>query len=158
MRKATIICRSSLDTELLGVIIGRIVKPGTVITLAGELGSGKTTLAKGMGKSLELKRPVTSPTFTVMKEYEGRIPVYHIDTYRIRGTREALGFNEVIYGIGVAIIEWPDAIADLLPDEHLEIKINYLKGNENGREIVLNAMGRKYEAMCGEIVHDFFDY
>ncbi len=154
MKKATLICRTNLDTERLGVIIGSLVKPGTVITLSGELGSGKTTLAKGMGKSLQLKRPVTSPTFTLMKEYEGRIPVYHIDTYRIKGTQEALGFNEIIYGSGLSIIEWPDTIADLLPDEYLSIEINYI--DEGSRELVLNAYGRKYEVMCGEIINEFF--
>ncbi len=156
MKKATLICRSNLDTEKLGIIIGEYVKPGTVITLSGELGAGKTTLAKGMGKSLQIKRPVTSPTFTLMKEYEGRIPVYHIDTYRIKSAEEALGFNEVIYGSGLSIIEWPDRISDLLPDEYLSVEINYI--NEDTRELVLRAFGRKYEAMCGEIIHEFFAY
>jgi tRNA threonylcarbamoyladenosine biosynthesis protein TsaE len=97
-----------------------------VISLVGELGTGKTCLVKGIAEGLEVKECVNSPTFTIIKEYEGNIPLYHIDLYRIDRLEEIylLGYEEYIYGgDGVSVIEWGDKIRELLPQEFLEIKL-----------------------------------
>ena len=95
--------------------------PNTVITLEGELGVGKTTFTKGIGKGLGVTKIINSPTFTIVKEYQGKVPFYHFDAYRLEGENEELGFEEMFEDGGVCVIEWPMYIQDILPDNRLEI-------------------------------------
>ena len=120
--------KSEQETEKYGIELGRKVKPGTVIALTGDLGAGKTTLTKAIAKGLGVTETVTSPTFTVVKEYRsGRLPLYHFDVYRIGDPEEMyeLGYEEYFYGDGVCVVEWADLIEELLPGDAVRIRIDY---------------------------------
>lgn len=114
-------------TETLGKSLGTVAAPGDVITLAGPLGAGKTALtqaiARGLGVAPEIY--VTSPTFSLLHEYRGRIPLYHMDLYRLAGEEEieSLGFPEYFYGDGLTVIEWPERLGSLMPAERLHIDL-----------------------------------
>lgn len=141
---------NEMETMQLAEKLGNIVTAGTLITLEGDLGAGKTTFTKGLGKGLGIKRPINSPTFTIMKIYEGgRLPLYHIDAYRLEGLEQDLGFEEFIYGEGVCVIEWYMFIADLLPEDRLEIKIEY--EGEDARKITIIPHGNMYEELVKEL-------
>ena len=116
---------SAEETIRLGQKIGYKVAPGDIITLHGSLGSGKTTIVKGIADSLEIADEITSPSYTLISEYEGRIPLYHMDLYRIDSIEEfeLLGAEELLYGSGVSIIEWAEKIEQLLPDNCLSITL-----------------------------------
>jgi len=113
------------ETVQLGVQIGKNLRPGSVVALSGPLGSGKTTFTKGVASGLGIQETVTSPTFTLINEYEGTIPLYHIDTYRLENVEEfqEIGGEELLYDKGVVIIEWSDKIASLLPPHHIAVTI-----------------------------------
>lgn len=117
---------SAEETIRLGQKIGYKVTPGDIITLHGSLGCGKTTIVKGIAESLEIDDQITSPSYTLISEYEGRIPLYHMDLYRIDGIDEfeLLGAEELLYGTGVSIIEWAEKIEQLLPDNCISITFN----------------------------------
>lgn len=130
--------RSTEATVDLGERLGRLLKGGEVISLTGDLGAGKTHFAKGVARGLEITGTVTSPTFTLINEYSGRLPLYHVDAYRLGGVEEAydLGLEEYIYGDGVTLVEWPDRVAGLLPADRLVVEITRVDGaDENTREI-----------------------
>jgi len=118
------------DTEKLGNILGSLAEPGDVICLEGDLGAGKTTISQAIARGLEVPDNcyVTSPSFAILHEYEGRMPMYHMDFYRLQdaGEVEDLGFEEYFYLDGLTVIEWSNRAVDILPDERmiLEIKIN----------------------------------
>ena len=119
-----LVLKSAEETENFGILLGRLLVPGSIVLLSGELGTGKTTLTKGIAKGLGLTVPVTSPTFTIVQEYEGgRLPLYHIDTYRLGDPAELLeiGIEEYLNSAGVTVIEWPEIIFDFLPGEYLEV-------------------------------------
>ena len=122
---------------------------GDVILLEGDLGAGKTTFTKGLAKGLHITRNVNSPTFTIIKEYEGRLPLYHMDVYRLEESDEDLGFDDYFYGNGVTVVEWAHLIKDYLPAERLEINI-YHKGDDE-REVVFTGNGKRYEKICEEL-------
>ncbi|MDR2881868.1 MAG: tRNA (adenosine(37)-N6)-threonylcarbamoyltransferase complex ATPase subunit type 1 TsaE, partial [Azoarcus sp.] len=108
--------------------LGAGAGPGAVFALVGELGTGKTTLAKAIAAGLGVATPVTSPTFTLINEYmSGRLPLYHFDVYRLEGKKDLsdLGFEEYLFGGGVAVIEWADRIEGLLPDGAFRIELSY---------------------------------
>ncbi len=114
------------DTYALGEKIGREAKPGEVYTVIGDLGAGKTALTKGVAKGLGIKEPVSSPTFTIVQEYEeGRLPLYHFDVYRIGDVEEMeeIGFEDYLGSGGVCLIEWADLIREILPGTYREIRI-----------------------------------
>ncbi|MBQ9987658.1 MAG: tRNA (adenosine(37)-N6)-threonylcarbamoyltransferase complex ATPase subunit type 1 TsaE [Erysipelotrichales bacterium] len=141
---------NEMETMQLAEKLGNIVTAGTLITLEGDLGAGKTTFTKGLGKGLGIKRPINSPTFTIMKIYEGgRLPLYHIDAYRLEGLEQDLGFEEFIYGEGACVIEWYMFIEDLLPEDRLEIKIEY--EGEDARKITIIPHGNMYEELVKEL-------
>jgi len=111
------------------------VKPGDVYCLDGDLGAGKTVFAKGFAEGLGIKEPVTSPTFTIIKEYpEGRLPLYHFDVYRIGdpSEMEAIGYEEYFFGEGVCLVEWSELIEELIPESavHITIERELEKGND----------------------------
>ena len=139
--------RSVEETITLGKKIGKLLRAGDVVALIGNLGSGKTTLTQGLARGLEVKIKdyVTSPSFTLIKEHRGRLPVYHIDLYRIDDLKEVygLGYEEYLYGEGVTIIEWADKIKKLLPKEVLIINLEII--GENRRKIKIVPKGRRYQ-------------
>jgi len=113
--------------------------PGCIIGLQGELGSGKTTFTKFLAKHLGVDETVNSPTFTILKIYQGILPIYHMDVYRLEGIGHDYELDDFIYGDGVAIIEWFPYIIDMLPKEMLEIEISGAVGEQ--REIVVRGSG-----------------
>lgn len=131
-----IVTDSEASTIKLGKLIGEALKPGDVISLNGDLGAGKTELTKGIALGLGVIDYVTSPTFIILNEYEGRIPLYHFDVYRIEDIDEMheIGFDEYIYGNGVCVLEWGDMVFDLLPENTIRIAIH--KPDDLKREIV----------------------
>ncbi len=110
----------------IGNFIGRHCNSGDILCLNGDLGAGKTHLSKGIAKGLNIKDNITSPTFNIVNEYDGRLKLYHFDVYRVNDPDEieAIGFDEYIFGEGISIIEWSDYIEDLIPNEHMDIRIN----------------------------------
>ena len=124
------------DTFAFGKKLGEAAEPGTVYTLVGDLGVGKTVLTQGLAEGLGITEAVNSPTFTILQVYEeGRLPLYHFDVYRIIDPDEMyeLGYEEYFYGDGVCIIEWADLIEELLPEHTIRIEIQY--GENEGERI-----------------------
>ncbi|MFO1441723.1 tRNA (adenosine(37)-N6)-threonylcarbamoyltransferase complex ATPase subunit type 1 TsaE [Bacillus sp. Bva_UNVM-123] len=130
--------------------LASLLEAGDVIALEGDLGAGKTTFTKGLALGLEIKKNVNSPTFTIIKEYHGRLPLYHMDVYRVEDSFEDLGFEEYFEGDGVTVVEWAHLIAEQLPEELLTIYI-YARGND-ARKIVLKPKGKRYEGLCKELL------
>jgi len=125
--------RSDADTQRLGTALAAALLPGSVVALMGELGAGKTRLVQAVCEALGIDRTsVTSPTFMLLQEYEGRLPVYHFDAYRLKDTDEflELGAEELFEGDGVCLIEWADRIADSLPEDRLTIHIDIVGETE----------------------------
>ena len=117
---------SEIETYELGFAMGREARPGEVYTLIGDLGVGKTVFTKGLAAGLGIQEPVSSPTFTILQEYEeGRLPFYHFDVYRIGDVEEMdeIGDEDYFYGDGVCLIEWADLIREILPEHYKEIRI-----------------------------------
>lgn len=123
--------------------------PGSVLTLEGELGAGKTTFTKGIGKGLGISKVINSPTFIIVKVYQGRLPLYHFDAYRLEGQNEELGFEEMFEDEGVCVIEWPIFIQDILPQERLDIHI--IKNEDETRSFLFEAHGEVYEEITKEM-------
>ena len=121
--------------------------PNMVICLIGDLGSGKTIFTKGFASAMAIDE-ITSPTFNIIKEYTGELPLYHMDVYRTDGKIDGLGLEEYFDKGGVTIIEWADMIEDKLPEERLEIKFKMT--GENTRVMVITPYGEKYIAACEE--------
>lgn len=143
----------SLDaTKYLAVSLAKLLQPGDVITLEGELGTGKTTFTKSLAAGLGVVGTVNSPTFTIIKQYEGRLPLYHMDVYRLENEEEDLGFEEYFHGGGVTVVEWAQFIADFLPEEYLNISIAY--DNESSRTYSLTPKGKRYEELVDRLSRD----
>lgn len=141
---------SPQETEQLAIQLAKLLQGGEVITLIGDLGAGKTSFTKGIAKGLGIKRHVNSPTFTLIKEYQGdKLPLYHMDVYRLDHEEELLGFEEYFYGEGVTVIEWPQKISSQLPEQRLEIVIK--KTGEEKREISFHPRGERYERLINEV-------
>ncbi|WP_096271789.1 tRNA (adenosine(37)-N6)-threonylcarbamoyltransferase complex ATPase subunit type 1 TsaE [Paucisalibacillus globulus] len=149
MGKNRIETNSEEQTKLLAEKIATLLKPGDVLTLEGDLGAGKTTFTKGIATGLGISRTLSSPTFTIVKEYEGTIPLYHMDVYRLEGSDEDIGFDEYFHGNGIAVVEWAQFIEDYLPLERLNITINYL--DEESRVIEFEPIGDHFEKVVKEI-------
>lgn len=113
------------ETRRFGEALGQVLEPGDLLALVGGLGAGKTCLSQGILAGIGVKGPVSSPTFTIVNEYQGRLPVYHLDVYRLEDPTELedLGYEELFYGDGVTVIEWADKVEELLPREHLRIEL-----------------------------------
>ena len=124
--------------------------PNMIICLNGELGSGKTIFTKGLAMALGIKDTITSPTFTIIKEYEGELPLYHMDVYRLDGATEGVGIEEYFTKGGVVVIEWANSIKDILPKERLDIK--FVVTDENKRVLVLCPHGKQYEDLCEAVI------
>ncbi|MEC0170575.1 tRNA (adenosine(37)-N6)-threonylcarbamoyltransferase complex ATPase subunit type 1 TsaE [Paenibacillus graminis] len=135
------------DTEQLAAELAASAEPGMVIGLDGDLGAGKTAFSQSFARHLGVQGIVSSPTFTIIKEYEGRLPLYHMDVYRI-SLQEAdeLGLDEYFYGQGVCLVEWSRIIADLMPPRHLHIAME-TSGPEE-RLITVTGSGEPYGEVC----------
>lgn len=124
--------------------------PNMVICLNGELGSGKTMFVKGIANALGITESITSPTFTIVKEYDGELPLYHFDVYRLDGNTDGVGIEDYFNKNGVVIIEWADTIKNILPEERLDIKFKVV--GENKRILVITPHGNKYEELCEAVL------
>lgn len=131
----------------LGRFLGKMLKEGMVICLDGDLGAGKTHFSKGIALGLEIEEDITSPTFTIVQEYEGRLDLFHFDAYRISGSEEMyyIGFDDYLNKNGVIVIEWSNIIADILPKERLDIQIKYAP--DKGRFFEFKPFGLNYEKL-----------
>jgi len=135
------------ELDSLGIQLGKMCKENDVLCLTGDLGTGKTHLTKGIAKGLGIDECITSPTFTIVNEYEGRLKLYHFDVYRVNDPDEiaAIGFDEYIFGNGVSVIEWANYIEDLIPEESLTINIAKLSDlGETYRKITLSYTNDRY--------------
>ena len=143
VQQHTIKPASLAETLKFGRHLGRQARPGDVFTLTGDLGAGKTTLTQAIGQGLEVPGScyITSPTFSLLHEYPGRIPLYHMDLYRLAGEEEMeeLGFEDYIYGEGLTVIEWPDRLGGLMPEDRLDIELSIV--SETARKVILTAYG-----------------
>jgi tRNA threonylcarbamoyladenosine biosynthesis protein TsaE len=125
--------------------------PNMVICLEGDLGSGKTVFAKAFAKSLGIKDNITSPTFNIIKEYEGgEMKLFHMDVYRFSDVKQDIGIPEYFTKRGVCIIEWSDLIEDILPKNRLDIRIKII--DENTRQFIIIPRGNKYEDLCERVL------
>jgi len=135
------VTKSTQETEDVGAGLSRHLVPGNVVILQGELGSGKTTFARGLCRGLAIEDDVSSPTFTLVNEYSGRIPVYHFDFYRLASPDEVwtLGCEEYFQGDGICVIEWPERASEHLPEHRIEIRFRskFDQGQPDEREVVI---------------------
>lgn len=140
------------ETNKFGIKLGKLLGAGDVVCLNGELGAGKTTLTKSIGLGLGVDDYITSPTFSLINEYEGRYPVYHFDVYRLENTEELydLGFDEYFYGRGVSIIEWADRIQSFLPEERIVLAIENTDDLDE-RKINITIFGDRYKEILEEL-------
>lgn len=140
---------SALETIELGKTIGSQLKAGDVVLLTGDLSAGKTTFTKGIGLALGVKRVINSPTFTIVKVYDGdKCPLYHLDLYRLEGLNQDFDLEEYMESEGICVIEWPFQVRELLPKEYLMICLKRI--DEFNREIEISAVGKRYKDMVGE--------
>lgn len=137
MNTYEIITHSEKETMTIAETIANLLQRGDVLTLEGNLGTGKTTFTKGLAKGLQIKRAVTSPTFTIVKEYTGTLPLYHMDAYRLENSDEDIGFDEYFYGNGICVVEWAQFIEEFLPENRLQITLTFL--NQDDRKITFQA-------------------
>ncbi len=145
-----VITNSREETAFVGKSLGKILKKGDVVALSGDLGAGKTVFTGGIAAGLGIEGYITSPTFTLINEYEGDPPLYHFDVYRITDPEEMfeIGFEEYLDGNGVVVVEWADIIEPLLPPEH--IRVNIRKGDYRGEDtriITIEFAGEKYRGL-----------
>ncbi|MER1987883.1 MAG: tRNA (adenosine(37)-N6)-threonylcarbamoyltransferase complex ATPase subunit type 1 TsaE [Solibacillus sp.] len=138
------------ETKELATRLAELVESQYTITLEGDLGAGKTTFTQAFARGLGITRTVNSPTFTIMKQYEGRLPLNHLDVYRLADSDEDLGWDEIFYGDAVTVVEWAHLIEEELPEERLAIEITRV--DEDARKFVLKPLGSKYVQLCEELL------
>jgi tRNA threonylcarbamoyladenosine biosynthesis protein TsaE len=134
------------QTQLLGSYLGKLAQKADIFLLIGELGAGKTCLVQGIARGLDVKEYAFSPSFVILREYHGRLPLYHIDFYRLDQIEEIadLGLEEYFYGDGVCVVEWAEKGLQVVPRDNLLITINYIPASETGRSIFLRPQGEHY--------------
>ena len=140
------------ETIELGKRLGESLKPQMLITLSGDLGAGKTTFTKGIGKGLGIKRIINSPTFTILKQYQGNHQLSHFDAYRLEDQDADLGFEEIFDSDDICVVEWPEFLEDILPQERLAMTIKRI--DDDHREFILKPIGKKYEELVKEIEYE----
>lgn len=141
----TLTSASPADTSALAEILADLAGPGDVLVLVGDLGAGKTAFSKAYGKALGVAEPMTSPTFTLAREYEGRLRLHHLDVYRLEHMAEVLDLDlpELLDSGGVVLIEWGDAILPMLPADYLEVRFTFGDGDDD-RVISLAPTGPRW--------------
>ena len=134
-------------TKAVGRAIASLVRAGDVLLLAGELGTGKTVLAQGLAEGLDVREAVTSPTFTLVHQYEGRLPFFHLDVYRLErvGELSELGIDELLEACGLVVVEWGDVVAAEMPIDRLEVRLAFGE-DDNDRTIDLTPSGPRWPA------------
>lgn len=142
-------CGNESETIDLAGRLAPHLEPGMFVSLCGDLGSGKTAFVRGVGIALGYDR-VTSPTFTIVQEYDTDPRLYHFDAYRLSGSNElhAMGFDDYLDGSGVILMEWPEIVLEAIPDQRLEIRLKVIG---EGREIEMLPFGERYERMVGKL-------
>lgn len=142
------------DTAALATGLANIAESGDVIVLVGDLGAGKTAFSKAYGKALGIDEPMTSPTFTLAREYEGRLRLHHLDVYRLEQMAEVLDLDlpDLLDSGGVVLIEWGDAILPMLPPDYLEMRITFGEGDDD-RSIELRPVGPRWMARDEAVAH-----
>lgn len=149
MKELFVVTYTATQTKALAEQIASLLEEGSLLTLSGQLGAGKTTFTQGLAKGLGVKKNVTSPTFTLLKSYAGRLDLHHIDAYRLEGIDQDLGFDEYIDGDGVCVIEWSQFIQQLLPQQCMNLEFSI--GEKEERFIKISAYGEKYERMLDRL-------
>ena len=141
----TFFTHSADETTALGYKIGKKLKKGDIIAMQGTLAAGKTTITKGIAQALDISEEITSPTFCLISEYYGKMPLYHMDVYRLDGTEDFinLGVDDILYGDGVCIIEWSEKIMDELPKNTIILRI--LPQDDNSRKIEIENFNETIE-------------
>lgn len=150
----TLVTKSPDDTKELAAQIAPLLRPGDLVLLAGDLGAGKTAFTQGLGRALGITGPITSPTFTLMRAYEGTVRLLHVDVYRLDYLQEIteLGIPELVDNEAVAVVEWGDVAEAALPTDFLELQIAYGDGDEE-RRVQLRAVGRSWTARQNALEH-----
>lgn len=140
------------EEELIewGQRLGGLLQEQDILVLTGDLGAGKTTFTKGLARGLGIKQMIKSPTYTIVREYEGRLPLYHLDVYRIGEDPDSIDLDDFLFGEGVTVIEWGELLEDSLPDDYLKLTI--LK-KADGRELVFESKGRRSQELLEELKH-----
>ena len=150
-----VITQSPGETLRLGRLLGEILPPGSFVALVGGLGAGKTLLAKGIagGLGVEDEREVTSPSFVLVNEYRGRIPVFHLDLYRLESFAavEGIGWDEFVCGPGVTLVEWADKVKEDLPEERIEVHLQWV--SEEKRKLNFCGKGTSAEKIIAKLQH-----
>ena len=146
-----LVTHSPEQTQKLGTHLGRLAQPGGIFLLVGKLGAGKTCLTQGIAWGLGIKEYALSPSFVIVRELCGRLPLYHIDLYRLDLTQEImdLGLDDYLYGKGVCVVEWAEKGLSLLPEEHLLIEIDYLSDTE--RRFHFKPRGKRYAEIVAKL-------
>ncbi len=140
------------EDELMawGEKLGALLQKQDVLILTGDLGAGKTTFTKGLACGLGIKQMIKSPTYTIVREYDGRLPLYHLDVYRIGEDPDSIDLDDFLFGDGVTVIEWGELLGASLPSDYLKLTI--LRKND-GRELVFDAKGRRAKNLLEEFVN-----
>jgi len=136
------VTRAVEDTRALAQAVAGLSRPGDLIVLAGDMGAGKTAFAQGFGRGLGVTERITSPTFTLVHVYDGRVPIHHLDVYRLGQLSEVLdlGLAEILDGEGIVLVEWGDAILPVLPHDFLEVRLTF-GPRDDDRRLVIRAVG-----------------
>jgi tRNA threonylcarbamoyladenosine biosynthesis protein TsaE len=145
--------QSPEQTQLLGSYLGELAQKADVFLLVGELGTGKTCLVQGIAHGLAIKEYAFSPTFVILREYHGRLPLYHIDFYRLDHVEEIadLGLEEYFYGDGVCVVEWAEKGLKVVPRDNLLITLHYIPAYHTGRSICLKPQGKRYYELIEQL-------
>lgn len=148
---------SGLDkTEELAKVIGEVALPGDNLILTGDLGAGKTTLTKGIARGLGIEQMIKSPTYTIIREYDqGRLPLYHMDIYRVAASGADLGLDEYFEGEGLSVIEWGNLLEEALPEDYLELILEKSDTDLEYRYVKFQAYGEQSEAFKQRIMEQW---
>lgn len=148
---------SGLDkTEELAKVIGEVAQPGDNLVLTGDLGAGKTTLTKGIARGLGIEQMIKSPTYTIIREYDqGRLPLYHMDIYRVATSGANLGLDEYFEGEGLSVIEWGNLLEEALPEDYLELILEKSDTDLEYRYVKFQAYGEQSEAFKQRIMEQW---
>ena len=152
MKQYDVQVRDETETQALAERLSHHLQAGDVLAMEGDIGAGKTSFTKGLARGLGIKRNVNSPTFTIIKEYAGKLPLYHMDVYRLEGSDEDLGFDEYFYGDGITVIEWAGYIEDQLPRDRLTIVFTVT--GPSSRQLRFIPSGTRYEQLCEEFFNE----
>jgi len=153
MQALTFNSHSPEQTQLLGSYVGKLARKADVLLLTGELGTGKTCLVQGIARGLDVKEYAFSPSFVILRQYHGRLPLYHIDFYRLDCLSEiaGLGLEHYLYGDGVCVIEWAEKGQQLVPQDNLLISIQYVAASPTERSVCLKPHGQRYNGLVEQL-------